>query len=65
MAVAADRVVVEVIAHDHGHWCNTCQLPSGVRAWVTTRCAHVMRIHVTVWCEDCDGRDVTVDAPPA
>lgn len=27
-------VRVEILSHDHGHWCRRCQLPSGVRAHV-------------------------------
>lgn len=65
MATTAAHVVVELLDHDRGHWCNTCQLPSGIRAWIVKHCAHAMHIGVMVWCDDCDGQDVTVDAAPA
>lgn len=65
MAASVAHVAVEVVHHDRGHWCNTCQLPAGIRAWVVVYCSHAMRMEIRVWCDDCDGQDVTVDATAA
>jgi hypothetical protein len=54
-------VVCEIVAHDHGHWCRTCALATGIRAWVMVRIGHTMGMQVRAWCEECGGRDIEID----
>lgn len=59
------RSGVEVIDHDHGHWCNTCLRASGIRAHLAT--VHAGRLGVTIaWTcgsPDCTAPDITEADP--
>lgn len=57
-------VVVELLDHDHGHWCPTCMLSTGVRAWVAVRSSDRMHLQVRLHCTECGNRDIVVDDEP-
>lgn len=59
--VRSTAVSLEYLDHDAGHWCNRCNLSTGLRIWVVV--GHLGRAHVQerLWCHECQGRDVTVD----
>jgi hypothetical protein len=67
MAVHVRSTVVrfEYLAHDLGHWCNTCRLPSGMRVWVAVHFdssdgGSAMHLQQRLTCDDCGGRDVAL-----
>lgn len=53
--------LVELLDHDHDHWCNRCQLATGIRLFLITRLAENMRLHVHLQCIECGSRDITAD----
>lgn len=56
-------IVIEYVAHDTGHWCNTCLLSTGIRVWVAVISTHErMHLQERLHCYECSGRDVTVAA---
>ena len=66
MSAGKMRVVsvhVEYLDHDHGHWCNTCQLGTGLRVWVAMRHRDRMHLQERMYCYECDGRNVTPASP--
>lgn len=62
MASIVIPVVTELIDHDHGHWCPTCALSTGIRAWVTVRIGSTgrMTLQQRTWCTECGARDTVV-----
>jgi hypothetical protein len=52
---------VEVLGHDHGHWCNRCLLSTGVRAHVAMTIGTHTRMSKALWCTECGSRDIEVD----
>lgn len=67
MAEHKVHVKREVVAREYGHWCNTCALGSGMRVYVAASAGRSMRLETHLLCDDCGGRDITVDpdAPDA
>lgn len=63
MALRVVSVYVEYLDHDHGHWCNTCRLGTGLRMWVAVYSAAGMHLQTRLYCYECGGRDVTIDEP--
>lgn len=57
-------VVIEYLDHDHGHWCHTCALSTGIRVWVTVRQGHRMHIQERLHCYECEGSNITLDHQP-
>lgn len=57
--VRITSVFVERLATESGHWCNTCKLSTGVRAWITVRSDAGMHLQNGLGCTECGGRDVT------
>lgn len=61
-------IFIEYLDHDHGHWCNTCRLSTGLRVWVavhTLNSAGRMHLQTRGYCTDCEGNDVTFDEDTA
>lgn len=54
-------VVIEYVAHDLGHWCRPCALPSGIRMWRAVRRPEGMTLQVHLWCDQCGRSDVVID----
>lgn len=55
-------VHVEVLDHDHGHWCLTCKLSTGVRVFVVIRRSDgPMSLQTRMQCPECGGHDIEVD----
>lgn len=61
--IRSTAVHIEYVDHDAGHWCNTCHLGTGFRIWVAV--SHLGRMHLQtrLVCSDCEGHDVTAEAP--
>ena len=56
-------VRVEYLDHDHGHWCNTCMLSTGIRFRVAIISPTGMHLQERLWCYEHQGsRGVTVEA---
>lgn len=53
--------LVELIDHDHDHWCNQCHLATAIRLFLISRVSGAMRMHIHLQCTECGSRDVTVD----
>lgn len=53
-------VWVEVVDHDHGHWCRTCLHATGIRVWVTVSQGDRMHMQTRLYCYECGGVDVIV-----
>jgi hypothetical protein len=60
MPDATLTVVCEILDHDHGHWCRTCNRSAGVRAWLALRIGHRLGMQVKAWCGACGSRDIEV-----
>jgi hypothetical protein len=58
------NVVAELLDHDHGHWCPTCLLSTGVRAWVAVRFGDRMHLQMRTHCTECGSRNITLDPNP-
>ena len=52
-------VHMEVVDHDHGHWCNGCQLATGLRIWVSVRHGDRMHLQTRLGCTECGGHHIT------
>lgn len=53
-------VFVEHLDHDHGHWCNTCRLATGLRHIVISRTTDTMTMVTGTGCVECGGSDITI-----
>lgn len=62
--VVLTAVVRELVTFDEGHWCRTCMLPSGIRAWIAVRQGDRMHLQTLVYCDDCAGDAITIEHPP-
>lgn len=63
MAMRVVSVGLELLDQDHGHWCNTCMLPSGHRFWVAVISPFGMHLQQRLWCDEHQGsRGVVVEA---
>lgn len=55
-------VHIEYVDHDHGHWCNTCMLSTGIRFWVAVSHGDRMHLQERLYCYEHQGaRGVVVD----
>jgi hypothetical protein len=67
---AVVRVVTEVVEHDHGHWCTSCRLSTGIRATLAITTGDnpdtPTRLLTAYMCSDCSatGTDITPDPDP-
>jgi hypothetical protein len=58
-------VHVEVLDHDHGHWCLACKLSTGIRAFVVIRRSDgPMSLQTRMQCLECGGHDIVADPDP-
>lgn len=55
-------VKVERIDHQHGLWCNTCMLSTGMRFWFAVRLGPRMHMQERLWCYEHEGSRGVVDA---
>jgi hypothetical protein len=57
---------LELLDHDHGHWCITCQLSTGIRSrWAAINNAdQALGLRTTLWCTECAGRNIHVTPDP-
>lgn len=46
------RVSVEMVSVDHGLWCHTCALPSGIRVWYVTQTGPAMSLRMHLCCDE-------------
>lgn len=56
---------LELLDHEHGHWCNRCHRASGIRHIVTITTGAVMVMGIGVGCVICGSTDITVNLDAA
>ena len=57
-------VRVEYLDHEHGLWCNTCMLSTGIRFTVAVISRNSLHLQDRLWCYEHEGsRGVVVEAP--
>lgn len=54
-------VRTEPLDHDHGHWCITCQLATGIRLIWAMGIGPALSLRTTLWC---GGTNIHVDPEP-
>lgn len=58
-------MVVELLGHDHGHWCRACALSTGIRVFVAVRRGDgSMSLQARTHCQECGSRDIVIDPEP-
>lgn len=55
---------VELVDHDHGHWCRECASHAAMRAVVALHAATETRLLSQAWCADCRSADVDLVPDP-
>lgn len=48
-------VRLEHLDHEHGLWCNTCMLSTGMRFWVAVISPTRMHLQERLWCYEHEG----------
>lgn len=48
-------VQIEYLDHQHGLWCNTCMLSTGVQVWVAVIGPTGMHLQQRLWCYEHEG----------
>ncbi len=48
-------VHVEYVTHEHGLWCNTCMLSTGIRYWLAVMAGPRMHLQERLWCDEHEG----------
>lgn len=52
---------VELLDHDHGHWCRTCLLGTGIRVYAAVTFGAASYVSQHVGCQVCGGGDIEVN----
>jgi hypothetical protein len=55
---------VETVAHDHGHWCITCALSTGIRFVISTGLGDRLALQERLICVECGGNNIHVNPKP-